>query len=55
MYLETLCFCQFDQRALVRRCDPHLREIDISKAFEILQHQCGVFNDNNKEYVQLRV
>ena len=50
MYLETLCFGRFDQRALVRRRDPHIRGIDRSKSFERVQHPGGVFNDNNKEY-----
>ena len=50
MYLETLCFGKFDQRALVRHHDPYLRGINRSEAFERVQHAWAIFNDNNKEY-----
>ena len=50
MYLENQCFGKFDQRAVVRRRDPHLRGIDRSEAFESVWHPGGVFNDNNEEY-----
>ena len=50
MYSETLCFDKFNHRALVRRCDPHLRKIDRSEVYDRMQHPWGVFNDNNEEY-----
>ena len=50
MYLETMCFDKFNQRAFVRRRDPHLRGIDRSEVPDRVRYPWGVSNDINEKY-----